>query len=107
LAGLVSFRVKAVFGEEIGRRALIRICVGRSSGYGHTPIQLIEDIGTELEKLDAGQALQLVAGSIRRGIRFAISRRVGEKSLQRHIMLAQYRLGVLVPLAPRAVSPPI
>ncbi len=78
--------------------------VGRAAGDGLAALELVVDVGAELdEELHAGQALQLVAGLVGRGVERP-SRLLGQEALERDVVLAEDGLVVVVALAPAARS---
>jgi hypothetical protein len=75
----------------LGQQVIRRPRAGRST-WGHSDrkfasLQLVVNVGTEFEELDAGKALQLIASLVRWGLRVAIARCCREVALERDIVL--------------------
>lgn len=65
--------MEVVFCEEVRGRTDAGWCIRWPAAECLSPQQLVEDIGTEFEELNRGQALQFIAGLVRREGRFAIA----------------------------------
>jgi hypothetical protein len=77
--------VKVLLGQQKGRRTIWSI--RRSPGSGLSSYQFVENIGTQLIKLNRGKAQKLVAGFI--GLLLVIWVAGVEKSAQSNIVLAE------------------
>jgi hypothetical protein len=88
--------VEIFLGYEVFGRARAWWSIRGSAGGRFASLQLIEDVGAELEKLDAGEALQLVSSLVRWRFRVAIARCGREIALEGDIMFRQYQFLVVV-----------
>jgi hypothetical protein len=101
---LVALRVEVVLGHEVGRRSLVLGRIGRSARHGFSSLQLVVDVGAELEELDARKSLELITGLVGGSIGPAVARFLGEEAPERDVVFAEDSFVVVVALASAALA---